>query len=112
MGPTGLARDQQCPDHALGVIVLGEQQVLIAPQRRQPALAKGIMLKEDPGPGHLEADIDFTLLLRPLVIIAMTQGKAADAVTLKEMAKALVGFLGQQSNVELAAVELGRVPDI
>jgi hypothetical protein len=70
------------------------------------------MLKGDAGAWHLKADRDLALLLGPLVIVAMPQGKTADTVALKVGPQALGGFLGQQRKVKLAAVELGLVPDI
>jgi hypothetical protein len=70
------------------------------------------MLQEEAGAGHLKAHIDLPLLLGPLVIIAIAQGKAADTVALKGVPKALVGYRGQPRKVKLAAVELGLIPDI
>jgi hypothetical protein len=70
------------------------------------------MWQEDAGAWPLKAAIALALLLGPLVIIAMPQGKTADTVALKGVPKALVGFLGQQGKVALAAVALGRVADI
>jgi hypothetical protein len=69
------------------------------------------MLKEDAGAWHLKADIDPALLLGPPVIVVMPQGQAADTVALKGVPKALMGSLGPQDNVKLAAVELSIIPD-
>jgi len=112
VGPTGLAGDQQRSDHPPGVIVLGEQQVLIAPECGQPTMAGRIVLKEDARLWHLEAHIDFALFLWPLVIITMAQREPADTVRLKWATKLLVRFLREQGKVELAAIELGLIPNI
>jgi hypothetical protein len=37
-GPTRLAGHQEGPHHAPGVIVLGEKQIVLPPQRRQPTM--------------------------------------------------------------------------
>ena len=70
------------------------------------------MLKKDAGAWHIKTDIDLALLLRPLVMVAMLQGKATDTIPLKRVPKALVGLLSQQGKVELAAVELRLLSDV
>jgi hypothetical protein len=92
MGPTALPRHQQRPDHPPGVIILGQEEVLLAPQRRQPTVPGGIVLEEDAGARHLKAHIDLALLSRSLVISAMMQDTAMDAVARKGTAKNACGL--------------------
>jgi hypothetical protein len=51
MGPTALPRHQQRPDHPPGVIILGQEEVLLAPSAGSQQCREASCWKRMPGPG-------------------------------------------------------------
>ena len=91
------------------VIILRQDQILIAPHARQPAVVRRVMVPQRPRPHALPADIDFPDFPPGLLIVPLADRPPPYPIPTEGLPKPTMGRLRQHGKIEPAPVVLHLV---
>src|SRR2546427_10222548 len=99
MAPQPFQRLQPPAHDPPRVIILRQDQILVAAPMRQPAVVGGVMVPQGPGADALPPDVDLADLPAGLVIVPLTDRPPPHAIPAQDGPKALVGGLRQDREI-------------
>ena len=100
------------PNDPPGIVILGEDEILLFSYGGKPKMIGGIVLKQSSRPRGLKARIDLPFLLGQGMVIPILQGIETKTVSAKRPMKPLLCLLSQEGKIELPTKRLCLLLDV